>query len=60
MTAKMWDLLHPYELLGGLTTLSLFLTHGANFLAIRTKGELQARAADHDPRVAACLRSRRG
>ena len=44
VTAKLWDLLHPYALLGGLTTLSLFLAHGAGFLALRTKGEVQARA----------------
>ena len=44
VTAKLWDLLHPYALLGGLTTLTLFLTHGANFLSLRTKGDVQARA----------------
>ena len=44
VTAKLWDLLHPYALLGGLVTLSLFLTHGAIFLALRTEGEMVARA----------------
>ncbi|MHB8696064.1 MAG: cytochrome d ubiquinol oxidase subunit II [Solirubrobacteraceae bacterium] len=44
MTASLWDLLHPYALLGGLVTLSLFLTHGAGFVARRTKGELPHRA----------------
>ncbi len=44
VTAKLWDLLHPYALLGGLTTLSLFLTHGAIFLALRTRGEVGERA----------------
>jgi cytochrome d ubiquinol oxidase subunit II len=44
VTASLWDLLHPYALLGGLVTLSLFLTHGAIFLALRTKGEIVARA----------------
>ncbi|MGD0197352.1 MAG: cytochrome d ubiquinol oxidase subunit II [Solirubrobacteraceae bacterium] len=44
VTATLWDLLHPYALLGGLVTLSLFLTHGANFLALRTTGELTDRA----------------
>ena len=39
------DLLGPYALLGGLTTLLLFLAHGAMFLALRiTTGELQQRA----------------
>jgi cytochrome d ubiquinol oxidase subunit II len=42
--ANLWDLLHPYALLGGLTTLSLFFAHGANFLALRLKGELHDRA----------------
>jgi cytochrome d ubiquinol oxidase subunit II len=44
MTASLWDLLHPYALLGGLVTLSLFLTHGAGFLALRTTGEVNRRA----------------
>ncbi|MHB1835459.1 MAG: cytochrome d ubiquinol oxidase subunit II, partial [Solirubrobacteraceae bacterium] len=45
VTAKLWDLLHPYALLGGLTTLTLFLAHGANFLALRTRGDVQERAS---------------
>lgn len=44
VTASLWDLLHPYALLGGLVTLSLFLGHGAIFLALRTRGEIVARA----------------
>jgi cytochrome bd ubiquinol oxidase subunit II len=44
VTASLWDLLHPYALLGGLVTLSLFIAHGAIFLALRTSGELVARA----------------
>jgi len=44
VTASLWDLLHPYALLGGLTTLALFLSHGAIFLSLRTKGELVQRA----------------
>jgi cytochrome bd ubiquinol oxidase subunit II len=44
VTASLWDLLHPYALLGGLTTLSLFLAHGAIFLALRTRGEIVGRA----------------
>lgn len=38
------DLLNPYALLGGLTTLLLFFTHGAVFIALKTEGELRARA----------------
>lgn len=44
VTASLWDLLHPYALLGGLTTLSLFLSHGAIFLSLRTRGEMVKRA----------------
>jgi cytochrome d ubiquinol oxidase subunit II len=44
MTATLWDLLHPYALLGGLVTLSLFLTHGAAFVSLRTGREIEVRA----------------
>jgi cytochrome d ubiquinol oxidase subunit II len=44
VTAKLWDLLHPYALLGGLVTLTLFAAHGAIFLTLRTKGEMVDRA----------------
>lgn len=40
----LFDLLNPYALLGGLTTLLLFFTHGAVFVALKTEGELRARA----------------
>lgn len=38
------DLLNPYGLLGGLTTLVLFFTHGVVFVALKTEGELRQRA----------------
>jgi cytochrome d ubiquinol oxidase subunit II len=38
------DLVGPYALLGGLTTLTLFGLHGALFLTLKTTGDLQARA----------------
>ncbi|WP_022661163.1 cytochrome d ubiquinol oxidase subunit II [Paucidesulfovibrio longus] len=38
------ELLNPYGLAGGVLFLVIFLTHGAIWLAIRTEGELQARA----------------
>ncbi|PZM90231.1 MAG: cytochrome d ubiquinol oxidase subunit II [Actinobacteria bacterium] len=38
------DLLHPYALLGGLTTAALFLTHGALFVSLKTLGDIQQRA----------------
>ncbi len=39
-------LLNPYALVGGLTTLGLFLTHGALFLALKTDGDIRHRARD--------------
>ncbi|WP_136519490.1 MULTISPECIES: cytochrome d ubiquinol oxidase subunit II [Cellulomonas] len=38
-------LLSPFALLGGLVTLSLFLTHGAVFLAMKVDGDMRERAA---------------
>ena len=38
------DLLNPYAVLGGLTTLALFLTHGAIFAALKTTGDIRLRA----------------
>lgn len=43
-TGSFFTLLNPYALLGGLTTLTLFLVHGGVFLALRTDGELRERA----------------
>ncbi|GIG39702.1 cytochrome d ubiquinol oxidase subunit II [Cellulomonas phragmiteti] len=37
-------LLSPFALLGGLVTLSIFLTHGAIFLAMKVDGEMRERA----------------
>ncbi|THB78902.1 MAG: cytochrome d ubiquinol oxidase subunit II [Desulfobacteraceae bacterium] len=37
-------LLNPYGLLGGVLFVLLFIQHGANWLAIRTDGDLQQRA----------------
>ncbi|GAB2810512.1 cytochrome d ubiquinol oxidase subunit II [Actinocorallia aurea] len=39
-----WDLLNPYALLGGVVTLVLFTFHGAVFTALKTDGEIRARA----------------
>jgi cytochrome d ubiquinol oxidase subunit II len=38
------DLLNVYSLVGGLTTLSLFLLHGALFVALKTRGGIEVRA----------------
>ncbi len=43
-TGDLFTLLNPFGLLGGLTTLSLFLTHGLVFLALKTEGEIRERA----------------
>lgn len=39
-----FTLLNPYALLGGLTTLMLFFTHGVIFVTLKTDGELKQRA----------------
>jgi len=43
-TGTLLTLLNPFGLLGGLTTLLLFVTHGAVFLALKTEGDLRQRA----------------
>ncbi|MFT4200316.1 cytochrome d ubiquinol oxidase subunit II [Gordonia sp. (in: high G+C Gram-positive bacteria)] len=40
-TGTFWGLLNPYALLGGVTTLLAFLTHGAVFLSLKTGGNLR-------------------
>ncbi|WP_125777571.1 cytochrome d ubiquinol oxidase subunit II [Antribacter gilvus] len=39
-----WALLNPFALLGGLTTLVLFLLHGTVFVALKTDGDIRHRA----------------
>jgi cytochrome d ubiquinol oxidase subunit II len=36
------SLLHPYALLVGVTTVALFMMHGAIYIVLKTEGELQA------------------
>ncbi len=43
-TGGFFNLLNPYALLGGLTFVSLFLLHGALFLSLRTRDEMEQRA----------------
>ena len=43
-TGTLFDLLNPYALLGGLTTLLLFFTHGVVFVSLKTEGEIRERA----------------
>lgn len=40
-TGTLFTLLGPIGLLGGLTTLGLFLTHGAMYLALKTEGDIR-------------------
>ncbi|WP_121251449.1 cytochrome d ubiquinol oxidase subunit II [Nocardioides ferulae] len=43
-TGGFFNLLNPYALLGGATTLLLFLTHGAMFIALKTDGPIRREA----------------
>jgi len=43
-TGGFFTLLNPFGLLGGLVTLTLFLTHGAMFVALKTDGDIRHRA----------------
>jgi cytochrome d ubiquinol oxidase subunit II len=43
-TGSLLTLLNPFALLGGLTTLLLFVTHGLLYLTLRTEGEIRERA----------------
>lgn len=40
-TGSLLSVLNPVSLLGGLTVLALCLTHGAHFLALKTRGDLR-------------------
>ena len=43
-TGSLLTLLNPYGLLGGITTLLLFFTHGVYFVALKTDGQVHADA----------------
>jgi len=43
-TGNLLTLLNPFGLLGGLTTLLLFVTHGLQYLTLKTEGEIRERA----------------
>jgi len=45
-TGNLFTLLNPYGLLGGVTTVAIFLLHGANFLGLKLEGELRERVND--------------
>jgi len=42
-TGNLFTLLNPYGLVGGVTTVAVFLLHGANFLSLKLEGELRQR-----------------
>lgn len=43
-TGGFFNLLNPYALVGGLASLSVFLLHGAIFLALKTAGDIRDKA----------------
>ena len=43
-TGNLFTLLNPIGLLGGLTTVALFLTHGAIFISLKTEGDIRHEA----------------
>ncbi|RFA08894.1 cytochrome d ubiquinol oxidase subunit II [Subtercola boreus] len=43
-TGTVFDLFSPYAVLGGLTTLLLFFTHGVVFVSLKTSGDIRERA----------------
>jgi cytochrome bd ubiquinol oxidase subunit II len=42
-TGNLFTLLNPYGLIGGLTTVTVFVLHGANFLGLKLDGDLRER-----------------
>ena len=50
-TGNLFTLLNPFGLLGGLVTLTLFATHGAMFVALKTDGDIRHRARDLAVRI---------
>ncbi|MEO8695378.1 MAG: cytochrome d ubiquinol oxidase subunit II [Acidimicrobiales bacterium] len=51
-TGTLFTLLNPFGLLGGAVTASLFMLHGANFLALKTEGDIRERARSLSARLA--------
>src|SRR3954451_21038594 len=43
-TGTFWQLLNPFALLAGVTSLALLAMHGAAYLRMRVDGEIEARA----------------
>ena len=51
MQVSLIDLLNPFSLLVGVTTVAMFAMHGAIFLTMKTDGDLQARIERSLPRL---------
>ena len=51
-TGNFFQLVNPYALVGGLSTLGLFTLHGATYLALKTEGEVRQRAHRAAARIA--------
>ncbi len=43
-TGNFFDLVKPYALLGGVSTLTLFSLHGATYLSLKTRGDVRQRS----------------
>ena len=46
-----FSLLNPYGVIGGLTTVAVFLLHGANFLSLKLDGDLRERARAYAKKI---------
>jgi cytochrome d ubiquinol oxidase subunit II len=51
-SGNFFDLFNAYTILAGISVVALFALHGATFLALRTRGDLHARAAAASRRLA--------
>ena len=52
LTGGFFSLLTPFTILGGLVVLTLWLNHGALWVALKTKGDISARATALAPKTA--------
>ena len=52
LTGGFFSLLTPFTILGGLVVLTLYLNHGALWIALKTRGEIRERALKLAPKTA--------
>ena len=43
-TGSFWELFNPFALVAGVVSLAMLICHGANYLILRTEGDIQRRA----------------